>query len=96
MARNDGTAANTSTIGVKSTRANARLITRKLASAEKKMREAMAELAEAAEAVTNGEEGPEYKVTEFNDLRSATRIVAKSTAILNLSWSNYEEARIGG
>lgn len=95
MARNDGSAANTPTTGLKSTRANARFITRKLASAEKKMREAMAELAEAAEAVATNEEGPEYKVTEFNDLRSATRIVAKSTAILNLSWENYEQARIG-
>lgn len=79
----------------KCTRANARLITRKLASAEKKLREAMAEIAEAEKAIIDGENEVNIKLPEFTDLRSATRIVARATSTLSLSWEEYEQARIG-
>lgn len=92
MAHNDGIE---TTSVEKCTRANARLIKRKLIAAEKKMREAMKELAEAEQAILDGENEPNIKLPEFTDLRSATRVVARSTALLSLSWEEYEEARIG-
>lgn len=79
----------------KGTRANARLITRKLAAAEKKMREAMAAIAEAEQAVINGENEVSIKLPEFSDLRFATRVIARATSTLSLSWEDYEQARIG-
>lgn len=79
----------------KGTRANARLINRKLAAAEKKLREAMAEIAEAEQAIISGENEADIKLPEFKDLRSATRVVARATSTLHLSWAEYEEARIG-
>jgi hypothetical protein len=79
----------------KGTRANARLITRKLASAEKKLREAMAEIAEAEQAIINGENEANIKLPEFTDLRGAIRIARRATSTLQLSWEEYDQARIG-
>lgn len=94
MARNDGSAPESHSPLEKGSRANARFIVRKLASAEQKMREAMAELDEAAEAVEANEDGAQWKVADFTDLRSATRIIARSTSALQLSWGEYEQSRI--
>jgi hypothetical protein len=94
MARNDGSAATASPIAEKGSRANARFINRRLTSAERKLREAMEEIAEAAEAVSDGENEAYIKITEFNDLRGAIRIARRATSTLQLSWEEYEQARI--
>ena len=55
----------------------------------------MAEIAEAEQAIINGENEVNIKLPEFTDLRSATRVVARATSTLSLSWEEYEQARIG-
>lgn len=77
----------------KSTAANARFIDAKLLEAADHARAAMKAYAEVIEAMKKGENEPEFKIPEIQDLLGTARTLARATVHAELPWAGYAEAR---
>lgn len=77
----------------KCTAANARLIDTKLLEAADHVRAAMRSYAEVMDAIKEGENEPEFKLPEVQDLFGTARTLARATIHAELPWSGYADAR---
>jgi hypothetical protein len=77
----------------KSTAENARLIDAKLLEAADHVRNAMRAYADVIEAIKTGENEPEFKLPEIQDLLGTSRTLARATIHAELPWSGYADAR---
>lgn len=77
----------------KSTAENARLIDEKLLEAAEHVRAAMRAYDDVMNAMKTGENEPEFKLPEIQDLFGTARTLARATIHAELPWSGYAQAR---
>lgn len=77
----------------KSTAANARLIDSKLLEAAAHARAAAVAYAAVIEAIRTGENEPEFKLPEMEDLLGSARTLARATTYAQMPWDGYALAR---
>lgn len=77
----------------KCTAENARLIDTKLLEAADHVRNAMRAYADVMEAIKTGENEPEFKLPEIQDLFGTARTLARATVHAELPWAGYAQAR---
>lgn len=77
----------------KCTAENARLIDTKLLEAADHVRNAMRAYADVMEAIKTGENEPEFKLPEIQDLFGTARTLARATVHAELPWDGYARAR---
>lgn len=77
----------------KCTAENARLIDAKLLEAADHIRNAMRAYQDVMEAIKTGENEPEFKLPEIQDLLGTSRTLARATVHAELPWAGYAQAR---